>query len=280
MPLTHANIANAETRTDLMDFDTLITPLTRAEFMQRYRAGVCFVVRGMPDKFRALITLADIETAMNQGCNLNAPLNIVLENGTRRPFVDSKVSWSSIALQKGEIRSRLESGHSFLMMNMSQINPRVAELIDQIEDAFAEDDLHADLHLYVSSTRDASGYNAHRDFPQHKIYLQVIGTTKWQVFDHKEDIPPELRAVPAEGEKKYLQLNSEFILNPGDLFYMPPAVFHKIRNVGGPRVSFSIPCSPAGGQKRMDRTHIPFRDIFEAEVRAARKEQGPKAGKA
>jgi len=53
---------------------------------------------------------------------------------------------------------------------------------------------------------------------------------------------------------------------PGDLFYMPPAVFHKIRNTGGPRVSLSIPVSPAGG-KRMDRTYIPFERLFHEGMR-------------
>jgi len=156
------------------------------------------------------------------------------------------------------------------MMNMSQINPRVAELIDGIEGIFADRNLHADLHLYVSASRDASGYNAHRDRPQHKLYLQVIGATDWQVFDTRPGVTEDVVAVPAEQEADTLEPKAGFTLNPGDLFYMPPGVFHKVRNRGGPRVSFSIPFAPARpGQKRVDRRHIPFRAMFEQELREA-----------
>lgn len=261
-----------------MDFDDLIAPLTRDEFMDRYHNGTCFVIRGQSDKFTGLISLDDIESALNQGCNINSPLNIVLEDGTRRPFVDNKVPWSPLALQKATIKTMIEQGHSFMMTNMSQINPRVANLIDQIETAFTDDQLCADLHLYVSGTREASGYNAHRDYPQHKIYLQVIGSTEWQVFDHDEALPPETRAVRENDEAKFLRLNTKFVLDPGDMFYMPPAVFHKIRNVGGPRVSFSIPCTPAPGRKHMDRTYIPFKALFESEMSAAADKEKTPAG--
>jgi ribosomal protein L16 Arg81 hydroxylase len=244
-----------------MDFDTLIAPLSRDEFMSRYRRGDCFVIRGTPEKFLHLISLEDIEHRLNDGCNLNHPPQII-EDGSRRPLMHSKVAWSSIAVDKGAFLDRLRNGKSFMMPNLSQINPRVAALIDGIENALA-DDMRADLHLYVSSRAAASAYNAHRDYPQHKIYLQVMGTTEWRVYHHEPDLDDEVRAVKTGEEERYLEEAACFSLEPGDLFYMPPAVFHKIRNSGGPRVSFSIPIVPAGGQ-RMDRTYIPFKEIFEA----------------
>lgn len=49
------------------------------------------------------------------------------------------------------------------MVNMSQINPRVAQLLDGIEAFFKDDQLHADLHFYVSTTCEATAYDAYRD---------------------------------------------------------------------------------------------------------------------
>ena len=55
------------------------------------------------------------------------------------------------------------------------------------------------------------------------------------------------------------------MLEPGDLLYMPPDTFHKVRNEDGPRVSFSIPfVIHKENIQRMDRTHIPFKEIFES----------------
>src|SRR5690606_5990557 len=117
---------------------------------------------------------------------------------------------------------------------------------------------------YISPKKGASAYNAHRDFPQHKLYLQVIGSTHWQVFKSKQALQDDVRSVTAEGEEKLLERVADFELVQGSAFYMPPAVFHKVNNPYGPRVSMSIPFIPsAEGVKRMDRSYIPFKEIFE-----------------
>jgi len=239
------------------------------EFKDRYRRGVCFFVRGTPNKFVDLITLQEIEDRLNEGCNISAPVQII-QDGVRKPLVSENHYWSPRALRKTEIKKLIEERRSFLMVNMSQINPRVAQLLDGIEAFFREDGLHADLHLYVSTTRAATAYNAHRDYPQHKIYLQVIGRTEWRLYEPVRELPADTVAVPEQEEAGTLREIAAFTLNPGDLFYMPPAVFHKIRNLGGPRVSFSIPCAPGRPDTQyMDRAHIPFRAIFEGEQQAA-----------
>ena len=56
-------------------------------------------------------------------------------------------------------------------------------------------------------------------------------------------------------------------LNPGDLLYMPPNTFHKVRNFNEPRISFSIPFNKVDNTfKKMDRTHIPFKELFESNL--------------
>ena len=255
-----------------MDFAQLIAPMAIDDFRDRYRRGVCFFVRGAPDKFSDLITLQEIEDRLNEGCNINSPVQII-QDGVRRPLTSDHHYWSPKAIKKGEIKQLIEQRRSFLMVNMSQINPRVAQLLDSIEAFFRDDRLHADLHLYVSTTRSATAYNAHRDQPQHKIYLQVIGRTEWRLYEPTVALPADTVAIPANEEAATLREIAQFTLNPGDLFYMPPAVFHKIRNLGGPRVSFSIPCAPGREHTQyMDRTHIPFKAIFQAEQDAAAQE--------
>ncbi|MEM7194443.1 MAG: sulfotransferase [Pseudomonadota bacterium] len=244
-----------------MKFTDLIAPMELETFADKFNKGERFVIRGAPDKFEGLITLDEIETRMNDGCNVSSPLEII-HDGKRQALVDKNLSWAGLALQKTRISQLLEQRHSFLMMNMSQINPRVGELIDTVERTFASANMRADLHLYISPDAGASAYNAHRDYPQHKIYLQVIGKTRWQVFKTRSDLSLDIRAFEAKDEAKHLELEKEFVLNPGDMFYMPPAVFHKVHSVDGPRVSFSIPFNQVGHDNYMDRRHIPFKQIF------------------
>ena len=252
-----------------MDFLTLIQPLSEKEFATKVGGRETFVMQGQGWRdFGDLVSLDEIETALNNGCNVNIPVQIV-GGGVRQSYVDRGVGWSPFSLRKTEIKSLIESGHSFLMANMSQINPKVAALIDAVEARFTG--ARADLHLYVSPTDDGTGYDAHRDSPQHKIYLQVIGNTSWQIFDHTAELPQEATSVKETDEARYLTKVMEFTLRPGDVLYMPPARFHKVRNHHGPRVSFSIPflVNVDGKAGRMDRTHIPLREIFENAMTAA-----------
>lgn len=258
-----------------MDFLALIRPLTIEEFAAKVIARETFVIPGEGQRdFSDLLSLDEIEVALNNGCNIATPVEII-GNGVRRAYVDSNVAWSRVALRKAEIKSLLESGHSFLMMNMSQINPKVAALIDAVETRFRG--ARADLHLYVSPMDDGTGYHAHRDFPQHKIYLQVMGNTSWQIFDHSPDLPQQAVNVEEADEGRYLTKVMEFTLTPGDVLYMPPGRFHKVRNHHGPRVSFSIPfvVNLDGKAGRMDRTHIPFRSIFETAMSGAAESKQP-----
>lgn len=246
-----------------MDFQALIAPISLQDFAAKVAAKETFVMPGGGKRdFNDLISLEEIEAVLNNGCNLNKPMQIIADGG-RMPLIDRNLPWSPVALRKAEIKRLLESGHSFMMMNMSQINPRVAALIDAIEARFRG--ARADLHLYVSPKDDGTGYNAHRDFPQHKIYAQVIGSTSWRIFAHGDDVADETVSIPAAEEGRYLTQEMEFVLEPGDVLYMPPGKFHKVRNTHGPRVSFSFPfvVNVDSKKPRMDRTYIPFQAIFE-----------------
>ncbi|NDF11508.1 MAG: hypothetical protein EB060_01655 [Proteobacteria bacterium] len=244
-----------------MHFTDLIAPLSLDEFARRTKAGEYFVIEGNTQKFKHLITLEDIEKRLNDGCNFNIGTEII-GGGKRGILLDEKIPWSNTSLKKREMKALLEGGHSFLMRNQSQINRPVAALIDSLENHIQH--ARADVHLYVSPKGGGTGYNAHRDRPQHKIYLQVIGSTTWKIFTIVGPLDDHAVAVEEADEAQYLKEEAEFVLKPGDMFYMPPAVFHKVRNHHGPRVSISIPFTIMQGSPRMDRTFIPFKDIFES----------------
>lgn len=249
-----------------MDFCDLIKPLSLDEWLEKVKASESVLMPGNGKRdFSELVSLAEIETTLNNGCNTSDPIQII-SDGLRKYLIDKDVNWSPFAIKKSEITHLLKSGHSFIMMNMSQINEAIAGMIDTIEKEIEHS--CADLHLYISPTNDATGYEAHRDRPQHKIYLQVIGDTSWQIFSHTEDLP-NINSLSEEDENKYLTQIMDFTMEPGDVLYMPPGQFHKVRNHNGPRISFSIPIiiDPKDKRQNMDRSHIPFKALFEDALR-------------
>ena len=247
-----------------MNFAELLAPLSEEKFWACYQQGGCCHIKGTPGRFSNLVTLDEIELRLNDGCNFQSPVQVI-GSGNRHTLIDQNLPWSPTALRKSEVLKLMKERNSFLMMNMSQINPKVAALIDTIEAAFSEDKVQADMHLYVSTAADATSFDAHRDFPQHKLFMQAVGTTHWQVFQAKQTISADVRSIPAEEEDSKLELVKEFELHAGDVFYMPPGVFHKVRNYDGPRISLSIPFAKIHNPElpKMDRTYIPFKELFE-----------------
>ncbi len=246
-----------------MKFEDLIKPKTTVEFMEKFNNSETFVIKGNKNKFNKLITLEEIESVVNNGCNFSTPLEIIIDGG-RKFYVEKNIPWTQFATKKSVIKQLLEKKHSFLMRNQSQINSKVSALITSIEKTF---NFSADLHLYISPVVSGSGYNAHRDRPQHKIYLQVMGKTNWTIFNYNNNLPENVHALSEEEEVKYLNKLMSIELEPGDLLYMPPDTFHKVRNYNEPRISFSIPFNKVDDKfKKMDRTYIPFKKIFESNL--------------
>ena len=126
-----------------MNFEELIKPKTTVEFMEKFNNSETFVIKGNNNKFNDLITLEEIESTINNGCNFSTPLEIIIDGG-RKYYVEKNIPWTQFATNKSQIKELLEKKHSFLMRNQSQINSKVAALITSIEKTF---DFAADLHL-------------------------------------------------------------------------------------------------------------------------------------
>lgn len=231
------------------------------ELQAHYDESKCLVLEGPADKFHGLVSPEDIEVRLNDGCNASTFVQSIKDGG-RKADVDSACVWSPASLRKTEFTASINADQSFMMANSSQITPRMAELIDQIEAFFSADQVHADVHLYCSLSGRGNSYNAHRDLPQHKILLQAYGDTNWQLFNAIKEVPPHITAIPVDEQDEWLELVSEFTLTQGDLLYMPPGTFHKVVSVEGPRISISIPFYSMPEATQMDRSFIPFADLF------------------
>jgi ribosomal protein L16 Arg81 hydroxylase len=245
-----------------MDIADIFAPLSMSEFKAKIFDKTSVAITRKINPFKNLLTLEEIEQKLNDGCATLTNLGIIGENGRKMPLESiydhaNQVYWSPFALKKNLVLDKLIHQHSFVMHNMTQINGRIAELADAIETTFPG--FHTDLHIYVSPKPSATSYNVHRDNPQHKIYLQLIGTSYWTIYKGKSD---KTSMSLAEADEE-LEVDFRSELTPGSVMYMPPGTYHHVTNGGGSRVSLSFPFIHDPSRTRMDRVHIPFKEIFE-----------------
>ena len=69
-----------------MNFLELISPMTPKEFIEKSSMNESFYIKGHENKFDNLITLDEIEKTLNNGCNINAPIQIIKDGG-RAEFI-------------------------------------------------------------------------------------------------------------------------------------------------------------------------------------------------
>ncbi len=235
------------------------TPLD--EFKAHFDEGKCLVIEGAANKFDGLVTLGDIERRLNDGCNANH-FPQILDHGERHALLNHYSPWSGACLKKTDFTAAIADGLSFMISNSSQVSQGLSRLCDDLEMFLNEENVHADVHLYVSTSAKGGSYNAHRDRPQHKLLIQAIGDANWQLFEPKQEIADDIVAITDDEQDELLNLASEFTLSQGDLLYMPPGVFHRVTSVPGPRVSVSIPFYSMAEASKMDRSYIPFEKLF------------------
>lgn len=251
-----------------MNIADILAPMTLDEFKTKCFGKRSVAITRISNPFPDILTLDEIEQKLNDGCATLTSLGIIGEDGVKlaldNVYNNGTLRWSPLAMKKRFVLNKLANRHSFVMHNMTQINRHIAEIADSIEAEFP--DFHTDLHIYVSPRPSATAYNVHRDSPQHKIYLQLIGTTNWTIYKGLT----EARSMPLAEAEKHLAIDFRTELTPGSAIYMPPDTYHHVTNGNGPRVSLSFPFIHDPTRVRMDRTHIPFKTIFEAPDHAGR----------
>lgn len=239
----------------------LLAPTTIEELIDRY-FGVRALVRQRQDEsVQSLLSLDELDTRVNDGTASLSELAVIGPDGAKLPpealFVRQPVpAWAPLFLKKSRLADLLAAGRSCVLHNMSQITPRVAELIASVEEAFPG--YQADAHIYFSPSAGATGFDVHRDQPQHKLYVQLHGTTDWTVYSGTD---PEIHMKPAEAASR-LTVDFQVRLTPGSFLYLPPGVFHRVESREGARVSLSIPFFENARAHRVDRARVPVAQLM------------------
>lgn len=245
-----------------MKLADVIRPVPVEDFRAKYFGKQCFLVQRKANPLAGLLSLRDIEARLNDGVASAHGLALIGPDGVKLPAAEFHTrqtgqAWCPGFVAKEHVKSRLAQGCSFVMHNMSSITPAVEGLIREVEGL--GDRVQADLHIYVSPRANATAYNVHRDQPQHKLYIQLIGSTDWVVYKGTDP----RRAMSVEDAAKVLRKDFAARLGPGSVLYMPPGVFHHATNPAGPRVSLSIPFYESPSSLAVDREPLSVSGWFE-----------------
>lgn len=239
----------------------IIRPLSVDEFRDRFFGRQCVLIKRKRNHLESLLSLAEIEARLNDGVGTQHSLAVIGADGRKLPPAEVHVkqtgqAWSSSFVAKHKVKALLSDGCSFVLHNMSAATPRVESLIREVESL--GDRVQADAHVYVSPKAGATGYQVHKDEPQHKLYIQLYGSTEWVVYKGQDS----RRSMSTQEAESKLTVDFAATLTAGSVLYMPPGVFHRACNPHGPRVSLSIPFYESPQSTPVDREPLDLVSLF------------------
>lgn len=185
---------------------SLLGGLTPADFMQRYWQRKPLLIRGAFPNFQAPLSIAEVKKM------------------ARRDDVESRLVWREDDLWQMESGpfARLPPARdpewSLLVQGVNLHHDATADLMAQfrfVPDARLDD-------VMISIATDQGGVGPH--FDSYDVFLlQGVGRRRWRIGKQKDlslDPDAPLKVL------SHFQPTQEFILEPGDMLYLPPAYAH------------------------------------------------------
>jgi ribosomal protein L16 Arg81 hydroxylase len=222
-----------------MEFDAVIAPLTRAEFLRDHWDKAFLRIPGVAGRFSGLLNWDELNAILEQH-RLTPPRIKLFQNG--QPIEPQRFLTPAMfgvpRLDAGGLAACLAQGATLILDDAQEVAPRVGLLMHAFQDALATD---AFANLYAS-WHSQNGFDLHWD-PQSSVILQLAGRKRWQVYRPTLLHPLEGEAPPRPtGEPVW-----DGMMEDGDTLYIPRGWWHVAWPMNEPSLHLTVSLTPPNG---------------------------------
>lgn len=224
-----------------MDFDDVIHPLTRDEFLENYWTKSFVRIAGSSGKFTHLMSWDDLNGVLEQH-RLSAPRLKLFQNGQsigpERYLTPSLFGVPRI--DAGRLVSLLAQGASLVLDDVQELAPRVRGLTQSFQRA-----LHTDTYCNLyAGWHGQNAFDLHWD-PQESMIVQLSGRKYWKVYE-----PTRLHPLKDDIEVPQKPSAAPFwegVLEDGDAIHVPRGWWHMATPVETASLHLTIGTTPPTG---------------------------------
>ena len=207
-----------------VSFEWLLDPVLPTTFFREfYERKPLLIQRQQPAKFRALLTIADVDRYLATSTPCRPDVFLVDAARELKP--------EDYAFPEPPGRIDLPRAYQLFAtgatISLSQLHERwapLAALCRAVEKTFSS---HFQTNIYLSPP-NAQGFKTH--FDSHDVFvLQVSGSKRWTLYDTGIALPLRGQAFDP-GKHAPGPPTREFTLKAGDLLYCPRGLFHSARS--------------------------------------------------
>jgi ribosomal protein L16 Arg81 hydroxylase len=225
----------------MLEFDHVIAPLTRDQFLMDYWTKSFLVAKGTPGRFSDLLGWDELNAILEQH-RLHPPrFRLTHEGRNIDPFRYASPSAGGIPrLNSGKLAACLSAGATLVLDCVEEMAPRVRQLASSFRDA-----LHASTHVNLyAGWHSQKGLDLHFD-TQEVMVLQVAGRKRWQIYrpTRLNPLPDDEEAAPRPTDPPVW----DGMLEDGDMLYIPRGWWHVAFPVGEPSLHLTLATEPPLG---------------------------------
>jgi mannose-6-phosphate isomerase-like protein (cupin superfamily) len=201
--------------------DNILDPINPKIFFMEYWNKKHLILRR--NKFKSLYTWADFDKYLNQYPGIKG-LQIVNQHPDHEKWCLDKVRTGKLKLpmlSKQEVYDEWNKGKTFVIPFAEYQKKELVDICFEFEKYFEA----GQANVYCSPKAESKSFPAHSDNTENFLF-HTEGKVKWKIY--KEFAP-----------NKPKEILDEFILEAGDLLYIPQYQYHEVETIG-PRILISV----------------------------------------
>jgi hypothetical protein len=200
----------------------LLAPVSVDDFLTHYwereHLHVPVAQRSGPT---SLATVADIDAAITSRPHYHP--DVILTDAARTAEVDEYADDDN-RIDPVRLAKRFSTGATLVINRLDESLPRVRELCASLE---SELGILVQANMYLTP-RNAQGFPIHYD--NHDVLIvQCEGRKRWRLYDTPKPLPMRGERFDSAVTKPGA-LSSTFVLDPGDILYVPRGLMHDAVN--------------------------------------------------
>jgi|TARA_A100001201_G_scaffold21494_1_gene23849 oxalate decarboxylase/phosphoglucose isomerase-like protein (cupin superfamily) len=201
--------------------EDILDPITIKTFFTEYWGKKHLVIRR--NKFKNLFTWNDFNNMLNRYPDIKG-LQIIKDHGRWCLDKVRKGKMKAPMLSKEEVYQIWAKGNTFVLPFSEYENKDLVDISFAFERYFGP----GYCNVYASPRGNSKSFPAHADQTENFLF-HTEGQTKWTIY---EEFAPLKKGKPEK-------ILDEFILDAGDLLYIPQFQFHMVETIG-PRILCSV----------------------------------------
>jgi len=246
----------------MLEFDHVIAPLTRDQFLAEYWNKSLLVSKGTPGRFAELLDWDELNAILEQHRLYPPRFRLTREGRNIETFRYTTPSAGGIPrLNAGKLAACLAAGATIVLDCVEELAPKVRQLVSSFRDA-----LHASAHVNLyAGWHSQKGLDLHWDY-QEIVVLQVSGRKRWQVYKSTRlnPLPDDEEAPPKPVDAPVW----DGMLEDGDMLYIPRGWWHVAFPVGEPSLHLTVATEPPLGTHLLKwlMAKLQLHEVVRAEV--------------